>query len=128
MGLAYLLINGCVQVEHSVFTSISALILVVLAKSHQSNPAGRSSSRLGWRRSRPGESSIQASRSLFLWYLIFGVFGIGRIWYLENLVFGIWRIFHSSQQVPFLLVFDIWSIWYLENLPFKPPGPFSFGI
>ena len=59
-----------------VFTSISALILVVLVKSHQSNPAGRSSSRLGWRRSQPGESSIPASRSLFLWYLIFRVFDI----------------------------------------------------
>ena len=127
MGLAYLLINGCVQVEHSVFTFISALILVVLAKSHQSNPAGRSSSRLGWRRSQPGESSILVSRSLFLWYLIFRVFDIWKIWYLENFpisrflspntIFIWYLMFHQhTHQTPFQNLYDF-------NVPPLPVFP-----
>ena len=89
--LAYLLIKGCVQVEHSVFT-------VHLYFCFDTGcPCKVSPIQPSWEEFQQIGLEEESAR----------------------------RIFHSSQQVPFPLVFDIWSIWYLENIPFSrflPPN------
>ena len=119
--LAYLLIKGCVQVEHSVFTVHLYFCFDTgcPCKVSPIQPSWEEFQQIGLEEEsarRIFHSSQQVPFPL--------VFDIWSIWYFDNFIFGefgiwYWRVFHSSQQVPFLLVFDIWSIWDLENLPFS---------